>query len=48
MTAKRIRHFPVLADDTLVGILSIGDLVKAVLSEPKVLIEQLETYMTGR
>ncbi len=48
MTAKRIRHLPVLADATLVGILSIGDLVKALLSDQEVLIEQLETYITGR
>jgi len=48
MTAKRIRHLPVLADDTLVGILSIGDLVKALLADQEVLIEQLETYITGR
>ncbi len=48
MTAKRIRHLPVLADDTLMGILSIGDLVKALLADQEVLIEQLETYITGR
>lgn len=47
VTQKRIRHLPVLEDDHLVGILSIGDLVKSSLAEKERLIEQLESYITG-
>lgn len=46
MTEKRIRHLPVLTDDQLVGIVSIGDLVKAIIAEQQFLIEQLESYIT--
>jgi len=48
MTAKKIRHLPVMDDGAVLGIVSIGDLVKSVLSEKEVLIEQLENYITGR
>ncbi|MBI2115744.1 MAG: CBS domain-containing protein [candidate division NC10 bacterium] len=47
MTEKRIRHLPVLIDDQVVGVVSIGDLVKASLDEKDFMIKQLENYITG-
>ena len=47
MTDKRIRHLPVLVDSKVVGMISIGDLVKAIISEQKFMIEQLEHYISG-
>lgn len=47
MTEKRIRHLPVLVDDRVVGVVSIGDLVKASLDEKDFMIKQLENYITG-
>lgn len=48
MTERRIRHLPVTEDERLVGILSIGDLVKFIIADRELLIEQLEGYITGR
>jgi CBS domain-containing protein len=48
MTARRIRHLPVMEDGSVVGILSIGDLVKDIIADREYLIEQLENYITGR
>jgi CBS domain-containing protein len=48
MTEKRIRHLPVMQDERVVGILSIGDLVKFIIADREHLIEQLEGYITGR
>ena len=47
MTVKRIRHLPVEDDDGLRGVISIGDLVKAIISEQKTVIDQLEHYIHG-
>lgn len=47
MTKKRIRHLPVMDDGQLKGVVSIGDLVNAVIDDQSQLIEQLERYVTG-
>ena len=47
MTENRLRHLPVMHDERLVGLVSIGDLVKHAVSEQKFVIEQLEHYITG-
>jgi CBS domain-containing protein len=47
MTQKRVRHLPVMNDDKMVGMLSIGDLVKAIMAEQAKLISQLQQYITG-
>lgn len=46
-TDKRIRHFPVMDGDQLVGMVSIGDLVKSVIADQEFMIKQLEHYITG-
>lgn len=47
MTGRRLRHLPVVDNGKLVGMISIGDLVKDIISEQKFIIEQLEHYITG-
>lgn len=47
MTEKRIRHLPVVEDDKVVGVISIGDLVQAIIADQKDEIEQLEHYISG-
>lgn len=47
MTEKRIRHLPVLDNNKVVGMLSIGDLVKETIAYQQGLIKQLESYITG-
>jgi CBS domain-containing protein len=45
MTDKKIRHLPVIENGNLIGIISIGDLVQAIISHQKFTIEQLEFYI---
>ena len=47
MTEKRVRHLPVLEGDDLIGIISIGDLVKSVIADQKFVIDQMEHYIHG-
>ncbi len=47
MTAKRVRHLPVIGDEGLLGIVSIGDLVKSIINDREFVIEQLEHYISG-
>lgn len=47
MTDKAIRHLPVLESERLVGMVSIGDLVKSIIGDQKFIIEQLEHYISG-
>ncbi len=47
MTEKHIRHLPVLSDENMVGVISIGDAVKAIISDQQLTIEHLERYITS-
>jgi len=47
MTDKRVRHLPVYEEGRLVGVISIGDLVKSIITEQKFIIEQLERYISS-
>ena len=47
MTDKHIRHLPVLRDKKLIGMISIGDLVKSIIADQKYTIEQLEQFIHG-
>lgn len=47
MTDRHLRHLPVLDQEKLVGFISIGDLVKAAMDDQRILIEQLQQYISG-
>lgn len=47
MTENRVRHLPVMDDGKLVGLISIGDIVKGIISEQNFIIEQLQHYIAG-
>lgn len=47
MTAKRIRHLPVLKNNQLIGIVTLGDVVKQIISDQQFAIRELEKYITG-
>jgi CBS domain-containing protein len=48
ITGKRIRHIPVFDNGKFVGVISIGDIVKSIISEQETLIEQLSNYIAGK
>jgi CBS domain-containing protein len=47
MTERRVRHLPVIEDKKIIGIVSIGDLVKSIIDGQKFRIDQLEQYISG-
>lgn len=47
MTERRVRHLPVVEEEQLIGIISIGDVVKSIISDQKFIISQLEHYIHG-
>ena len=48
MSKNRIRHLPVIRKGKLLGLVSIGDVVKSVISQQKIAIDHLESYITGK
>jgi IMP dehydrogenase len=47
VTEKRVRHLPVIDQEKLVGVVSIGDLVKSIIADQQFMIEQLVRYISG-
>lgn len=48
MTERRIRHLPVVENEQLLGVISIGDLVKQIIEDQKITIENLQNYISGQ
>jgi len=48
MTDRRIRHLPVIDQGQLIGLISIGDLVKSIITDQKFMIDQLEHFIYGQ
>jgi len=48
MTDKHIRHLPVFDKDRMLGVLSIGDIVKSIITEQKITIDHLQNYILGK
>jgi CBS domain-containing protein len=47
MTEKRVRHLPVVVDDKVIGVISIGDVVRGIIDDQGFYIRQLTNYITG-
>lgn len=47
MTKNRVRHLPVVSNDAIMGVISIGDAVNAIISDQESTIEELEEYIAG-
>jgi CBS domain-containing protein len=47
MTEKHIRHLPVVEDDRVIGLISIGDVVKDIIEELQFMLQQMEKYVSG-